>query len=119
MDWVSGPRLDCRLSCCEIGRMESLLIHEPFEEEELRTSSGAGTVFTSPCFADAYRQFDEAFGGVICACEERRGMRVGFVVVSNWAERGGLKLSVTAAAESLVPGRDENALLFSSASAIA
>lgn len=46
-------------------------------------------------------------------------MRVGFVVVSKWAERGGLKLSATAAAESLVPGRDENALLFSSASAIA
>lgn len=65
MDWQSGPRLEIELSCCDTGRSESLRIHEPFEDEELRRSSVTGVAFTSPGFPCIDRRFED-LGDVTC-----------------------------------------------------
>jgi len=49
IDVESGPILDRGLSCCEEGRIDSLLIHELVDEKDVLGVSGIVLTCVSPC----------------------------------------------------------------------
>lgn len=61
----SGPMLDLMLPCCERGRIDSRLIHEPLDENESLASSAMGGGAQSPCLIKDCRLLVD-FGGVVC-----------------------------------------------------
>lgn len=67
----SGPMLDRSLPCCERGRRESLLIHDPLDEmEALGVSEMVAKAGCSPCLeSDCLLLRD--FGDVTCAVRGR------------------------------------------------
>jgi len=116
MEGESGPKLDLRLPCWDIGRIDSLRIQEPFDDTESRGSSTIGTARPeSPCLAKG-RRVAGGFVGVIWACGARRGIRpcaevalTGIVgccsggnTIRSWGGSGG---AVDTA--ELVPGREK------------
>lgn len=64
MEGELGPMLDLGLPCCERGRIDSLRIHDPFDENESLDTSVIVEAAKSPCRTKDCRRL-VPLGGVI------------------------------------------------------
>lgn len=103
--------LDFTLSCCDMGRSDSLRIQEPLEDEnESRESSVLAIPDpASLCFTEGRRHVD-GLGGVVCVCVDRRcEFRERMIALgASWAVDCCVSTVDSTHAEPVVPGREGN-----------
>ena len=103
--------LDFTLSCCDMGRNDSLRIQEPLEDERESRDSSVATVPdpASLCLTEERRHVDD-LGGVVCVgvdrrCEFRDRM---IALGAGWAVSCCVSTVHSPQAEPVVPGREGN-----------
>lgn len=110
-DWLSKPRLDRMLPCCDNGRRDSRLIQEPLDETDSLESSAKVGEAGSPCTREALLLCRNEGGKLKCWLSGRLGRdEVSFDLEAK--EKLGERVPKRSSgaggwARELVPGRDE------------
>lgn len=103
--------LDFTLSCCDMGRNDSLRIQEPLEDEKESRDSSVVAVPdpASLCFTEERRHVD-GLGGVVCVCVGRSWEFRGWIVAlgASCAVNCCGSIIDSPQAEPVVPGREGN-----------